>query len=175
MNVGNVEQDRLTIWKLLWLTAGVGVGLSCFCPPLGKFAWNNAADWRIVLNGILSGLSLAAVGFGLNLRLRGKRLGFGGLFGLMSGLGALLLLPPMLIVGEGKAIGDRVAFMCLVYMMPLMALWFLLAVAVGGRLNRRIWSASMPWTEKFGYLLAIAWTPLGVWMMVDIYRDSLMK
>ncbi|CAL1125483.1 unnamed protein product [Cladocopium goreaui] len=137
--------------------------------------WNDVDDWRILANGILSGLSLSALLFGLNLRLRGRRLGIGALFGVMSGLGALLLLPPLLVVGEGEAVGDRLAFACIVYMMPLMALWFLLAAAVGGRLRRKIWSRPMPWTEKFGYLLAMAWSPLGVWMLFDIYIDGLMK
>jgi len=174
-NLRHVQEDRLTIWKLLWLTAGVGVGLTCFCEPFKDFQWNDTDDWRILGNGILSGLSLSALLFGLNLRLRGRRLGFGALFGVMSGLGAILLLPPLLVVDEGKALGNGLAFACIVYMMPLMALWFLLAAAVGGRLRRKIWSRPMPWTEKFGYLLAMAWSPLGVWMLVDIYRDALMK
>ena len=170
------DQDRLTIWKLLLLTAGFGVGLSCFQAPLDQFNWKASEDWRVLSNGILCGLSLPAIAFGLRLRLSGRRLGGGALFGLMAGLGTLLMLPPAVLYGPGSS-GDRdtsIAVACMNYVMPLMALWFLLAAIVGGALRRQVWSSATPWSEKYGYLLAGGWAPLGVWAMFDIYCDKLM-
>jgi len=168
-----IEQDRLTIWKLLWLTAGVGIGLSCFNGPFDQYDWMKVESWRFLFNGILSGLSLPAIAFGFSLRLRGRRLGPGALFGMMSGLGALLMLPPAALgASAGLLDSGNVPLTCMYFIMPLMALWFLLAAIVGGALRPKIWSSTTPWTERYGYLLAVGWTPLGIWVMFDIYRDA---
>lgn len=143
--------------------------------PLDEFDWKNHESWRALLNAVLSGLSLPAIGFGLSLRLRGHDLKSGSLFGLMAGLGALLMLPAAImakVLAEPEQ-SDNIVVSCMYFVMPLMGLWFFLAAWVGGMFTWRLWSQPMPWSEKYGYLLAVAWTPLGVWVLADIYHDAI--
>ena len=62
---------------------------------------------------------------------------------------------------------------CLYNVLPLMGLWNLLAALVAASAVRRELVPKMSWTERYGLFLSLAWSPLGVWMLVDIYRDVL--
>lgn len=164
------RRDRLTIGRMLLLTAGLAAGLGIFAPEMGKQPKIGAPDWWIGLtNAVLIGLALPAPLFTVRLPWRKARpLGVGGLFALVAGLGALLMLPPALGARlKGQQAG---AVFCLAYALPLMGLWFVLAGLLVGQIAS-LWKADTPWTERYGTLLALAWSPLGVWHLYRFYAD----
>jgi hypothetical protein len=55
---------------------------------------------------------------------------------------------------------------------PFVCLWYLIAAAVGGQLTRASLGRSTPWVERLGLYLALAGAPLGVWLLIDIYREA---
>jgi hypothetical protein len=163
------SRDGLTIRRLLVLTGGVGVGLAIGTPK--PFDAGEADSWRTLITVIVMGLSLTGPLFVLADR-RG-RLGWGGLFWFAQGLGVWILLPPI-IVDRFKS-GIRLSpLLCLVYMLPLMGLWFALAALVNGQLSRRRLRLA-PWRERFGVLLAVVWSPLGVWVVLEFYYNAFFK
>jgi 4-amino-4-deoxy-L-arabinose transferase-like glycosyltransferase len=154
----------------LILTAGVGAGLAIGMPR--PFLGGDADSWRSLLTAVLVGISLAGPLFALCDRRR--RLGWGGLFWFAQGLGVLLLLPPMLMERFGA---DRIRLSptsCLAYVLPLMGLWFTLAAMAGGLVHRRRLRRAA-WRDRFGVLLAAAWSPLGIWIVADFYRDAFFR
>jgi hypothetical protein len=169
--------DRLTIRRLMLLTAGVAVGLTIFSPPLKEMNPGSADDWRVLWNALAVGLAAPAPLFCTAVGFRNGRLGFGGMFALAAGLGVWLLLPPAIIEWLGRNASPRVdidqAVFCLFFVLPSMGLWYLLAAFVGGQVGRRLFSRSTPWTDKYGFFLALLWSPLGAWQLVEIYRNVL--
>ncbi len=166
------RSDRLTAGRLMLITAGIAVGLTLFLPAPEK-SFDDGENFRFFLNSVLCGASLPGLWFVLTRRYRRERIGAGGWMALAAGLGVLLMLPPA-AVNRFKGPGPSdVALVCLHYTMPLTMLWLLLAVVVAGLISwRDLWRQS-EWSERYGILLAIAWFPLGVWILVMLYHDSL--
>lgn len=61
---------------------------------------------------------------------------------------------------------------CLYFVIPNLALWCLLAAILTGRAHQ-VFGRQTPGTERYGLLLAMLWSPLGVWHLIGIYRDVL--
>ncbi len=172
-----MPRDRLTILRLLILTAGVAVGIVFFAPGYdGEEAWDNE-KWRALATAVLIGLALPAPLFCARRPQSETKLGAGGLFALTAGLGSLLMLPAAVIEWAGRtsptAGADGMPATCLYYCLPLVGLWYLLAALVSGYVGRSLFAPETPWTERYGILLALLFSPLGVWALVDIYRDVL--
>lgn len=165
------QQDRLTIAKLLWLTVGAAIGMSCFNPQFRSIHWTLAGSWSSILSGVLCGLSLPGMLFVIGLRLQGSRLGPGALFAFMSGLASLFFLPSILIAGGGIEAGSSFARPCLNYVMPLVGVWFLAAAILGRTTRPTVWLQATSWTEKFGFLLAAGWALQGIWILYFIYSS----
>lgn len=164
--------DRLTIGRLMLLTAGVAISLGILPLKVAASELVKVEFWLSLSTALLAGLSLPAPWF--TLRHRGRQtLGPGGLFALTVGLGTLLLLIP---VGIGRIRGsgqvDTPAG-CMMYCMPLVSVWYVLAAAFSGHIGRRLFHPNTPWTERYGFLLAALWTPWGVWHLVTMYLDVL--
>lgn len=161
--------DRLTIRRLLILIAGIGAGLAIGTPQ--PFEGGNVDHWRGLLTVIVMGLSMTGPVFVLADRRTPLR--WGGLFWFAQGLGVWLLVPP--IVVERFKSGIRLSpLVCLMYVLPLMGLWFALAALATGQYSKRR-LRRLPWRERFGVLLAMLWTPPGVWVMVEFYYDAFFK
>jgi hypothetical protein len=163
------RRDALTILRILLLTAGVAVGIKVFIPE-DVDGWT---AWRTLFNAAVIGLSLPAPLFvmGAVRRVQGP-LGPGSLFAMAMGGGALLLLPPPVIVMFSSHKTASPA--CVYYIMPQVALWFLLAALLTGQINRRLFDRRQtPWTERYGYFLALLWSPLGIFHLVRYYRQAL--
>jgi len=156
-------RDEFTILRMLLLTAGVAVGLRVFWN--GEFNPSESGSYRIVAAAILNGLGLP--GPLVTLRRKGQRpLDLGGLLWVTIGLGAWLLLPPSLMKPDGSAV------MCLHYAVSLVCIWYLLAAVAGGRLRWASLRATPEWSERFGIYLAMAWVPLGLWIIWELYADA---
>jgi LPS export ABC transporter permease LptF len=85
-----------------------------------------------------------------------------------NGLVALLMLPPALVARlKSQQAG---AVFCLAYALPLMGLWFVLAALLSGQVAS-LFRAHAPWTERYGTLLALAWSPLGAWHLYHFYAE----
>jgi hypothetical protein len=169
--------DRLTIRRLLLLTAGIAVGLSLFAPQLNEGNLANTEWWRITANAVVIGLALPAPLFCIPGAFRNRSLGPGGLFALAVGLGIFLMLPPAVLEWVARDTSSsnqrNTAAACLYYVLPLMGLWYLLAALVAGYASRRLFRPTTSWTERYGFFLALLWSPLGLWQVVDIYREVL--
>src|SRR5687768_7556054 len=119
MNDLKPRRDKLTILRLLLLTAGVAVGLRVFEPELRR---EESGDywWLCLAVAILAGCSLAGPLFAIARRRAGARLrvgGMGGMLWLASGLGMWTLLVPALIADFNR-FG---ILQIIVYCFPLMA------------------------------------------------------
>jgi hypothetical protein len=166
-------RDRLTILRLLLLTAGVAVGVTVWGPSAGNFDPLDTEHWRHLWNAVLLGLSLPAPLFTVRFGRRGPRhIGAGGLFALTVALGAFLMMPPMIAARLGS-MRQSGAVICSFYVFPLMALWYALAALLGGHLTRKLFGKETPWSERYGFLLALLWSPLGVWALADLYTEVL--
>lgn len=162
--------DRLTIGRLLILTAGVAVGLGVFLPHRSDPPKIGDPElWLASINAVLAGLSLPAPLFFFRMpRESRSRMRFGGFFALAAGLGSLTMLPPA--AAARVASTGASATVCLIYVLPLMALWWLMAAASSGQL-RTLFRRDRPWLDRFGTLLAIAWSPLGLWHLFNFYAE----
>lgn len=160
-----VPPDRLTIRRLLLLTAGVAVALGAFCPPPN---WD-AESWLGIGHSILIGLALPAPLFAMPRR---HVPGVGGLFALMAGLGSLTMLPPAYAMRfyQAQRMGGS-PFLCLYYCLPLMSLWFILAALMSGQLHG-LFRRDTAWVERYGALLALLWSPLGAWHLICFYIEA---
>ena len=175
-SAGGVElDDRLTIRRMLLLMAGIAVGLVVFAPRFGEGEIADVEKWRYTANAIVIGLAIAAPLVCIRRVIRKRPLAAGGLFALAAGLGVWLLLPAAVAEFVARQGGnDRgTTVSCLYWVMPLMGLWYLLAALVSGHVARKLFTPSTPWVERYGLCLAFLWSPLGVWMLIDIYRDVL--
>jgi hypothetical protein len=168
--------DRLTIGRMLLLTAGIALGLALFAPRLAPGDLASADRWRETAFAVIAGLTIPAPLFAIRRRLRNTSLGAGGLFALAIGLGVWLLLPAAAIEYVARlrtgSDGNEVAS-CLYFVMPMIGLWYLVAGLVSGAINRRLFSPTTSWIDRFGFLLALLWSPLGAWHVVDVYRAVL--
>jgi uncharacterized YccA/Bax inhibitor family protein len=163
-------RDRLTILRLLALTAGVAVGITVFAPDKP----GRAQDWLDLAHAVIIGLSLPAPFFILRFRrMTSAEFGPGVMFALMSSFGVLLMLPPAIVV---RATPRPSSFDlspsvtgCLYFVLPLMSLWFVLACVLTGGARRAVLGSKTPWTERYGFFLAVVWSPLGIWHTYVFY------
>jgi hypothetical protein len=170
-NLRRGSTDRLTIGRLMLITAGIAVGLVVFVPEPEK-AFEDAQHVRLLLGAILLGATLPGLVFVAERRRQRRRIGVGGWIALTSGLGVLILLPPSLAASRFGG-GEGLGLLCLHYTIPLAMLFMLLASIAAGRLRWRHLNRSAPWSERYGFYLALAWLPLSLWLLWDIYTDSL--
>lgn len=169
------RRDTLTIGRFLLLTAGVAIGLGVFSPVKDRNQPPQIGfdlDYAIVFyNAVLIGLTLPAPLFIIGQRLRkGPPVGPGGLLAVTLGLGSLLMLPPIFI--DRLQQDEGVAFACIHYMLPLVSFWYLLAALVAGKLGRELFARTTAWTERYGFFLAVFWTPVGVWWLITFYMEA---
>ena len=170
------RRDTLTIGRFLLLTADVAIGLGIFSPvenPDEPELIDFDIDYFIVFyNAVLIGLTLPAPLFIIGQRLRkGPPIGPGGLLAVTMGLGALLMLPPVFIARLKQ--DEGMAFVCIHYMLPLVSFWYLLAALVAGKLRRELFARTTAWTERYGFFLALFWTPVGIWWLITFYMEAL--
>ena len=162
--------DRLTIFRLLAITAGIAVGLVVYSPkvdPSDKSPYD-VDYFRNLAIAPLIGACLPAGLFAIGFRRRSHlRLGPGGLLALAMTNGALLLLPPAAMTGD-----DGLGFICLRVTLPLMSLWYLVGMAAAGQLNRATFSVSTAWSERYALYLAIAWLPEACWLIYEMYEEA---
>jgi len=164
-------RDALTIRRILLLTAGVATGLKVFGPTADELS-RKGDQWLLLANAVVIGLSLPAPFFLWGAKRRAQPVGPGSMFALTMGIGSWLLLPPPLIAAAVQAVKPTSALLCTYYVMPLVATWFLLASLFTRQINRRLFDrAATPWTERYGYFLAVLWLPLGVYHLVVIYSE----
>lgn len=167
---GSRNHDRLTIFRLLAITAGIAVGLVVFTPkvdPADKSPYD-VEYFRYLAAAPLIGACLPAGFFVFGFRRRSHgRIGPGGLLALTMTSGTLLLLPPAAMTGS-----DGLGFTCLRFTLPLMSLWYLVGMAAAGQLTRATFTGRIPWSERYALYLAIAWLPEACWLIYDIYEDA---
>lgn len=167
-----VVRDRLTILRMLVIVTTIAIGVAVYGPERSKFDPEKIESWRFFYTSLLLGMSLAGPMFAL-VRRRNYRLGAGGLLALTLGLGALVMMPPAIMMrSRNGSVENSTAFFCLYYCMPLMTLWYLAAMAAGGRLSRRSLSRVAPWSERYGLILALLWSPLGLWLLWEVYCEA---
>jgi hypothetical protein len=163
-------RNRLTVFRVILLAIGAAVGIGVFVPELKPGESRNGM-WLLWANAAVIGLSLPAPFFILAFRrTTATEVGAGGLFATMMGIGAILFMPPEIATRLGVGKSDLWYF--LLYALPLMALWFMLATIVTGSAWRLIRGRMVSWTERYGFLLAVLWSPLGVWHVVEFYREA---
>ncbi len=164
------QRDTLTIGRLLLLTAGVAIGLGVFVPQEHSEQISPLSGPYLLslYNALLIGSALPAPFIVLGQRLRkGPAIGPGGLFAVTMGLGSLLMLPPVLVARlQGE---DGSAMICLYYALPLVSFWYLASALITGAVSRQLLSRATPWTEKYGFLLAALWAPLGIWWLITVF------
>ena len=162
------RRDALTILRILLLTGGVAVGITVFGPERDAIF----REWKLLANAAVIGLSLPAPLIVMAAARRGQAIGHASLLAMTLGCGALLLLPPAAL---GAILShNSTGPMCLYYVMPQVALWFLLAALLTGQINRRLFDRlKTPWIERYGYFLALLWSPLGILHLVNFYREAL--
>lgn len=171
LGAGVAGDDRLTTRRLLIITAGVALGLVIFVPRDGDADFASVDWWRQIWFALLAGVALVSPLFVIGRRIRAQRAGVGGMLLLTLGFGVLLLVPTA-IAERSHNPGDSFSTVCLTYCVPFVCLWYLIAAAVGGQLTRASLGRSTPWVERLGLYLALAGAPLGVWLLIDIYREA---
>ena len=169
------RRDTLTIGRFLLLTAGVAIGLGVFSPVENRDQPDlidfDLDYFIVVYNAVLIGLTLPAPLFIIGQRLRkGPPVGPGGLLAVTLGLGTFLMLPPVFI--DRLQQDEGMAFVCIHYMLPLASFWYLLAALIAGKLGRELFARATAWTERYGFLLAVLWTPVGVWWLITFYMEA---
>ena len=162
--------EQLTILEAMVLIAGVAFGLWMFNDKREK---NSEPDgWVIVAVSVLGGSSIAVVPMMLVDRIRHRRRWRSGAF-LWFGIGLVCWgLAPAITIERLKISGHgSVAPTCLVYMLPLIGLFFLAAAAVGGQPIRHWWTCRGWWPEWLGMYVLIGLAATGVYVMYSIYKD----
>ncbi len=166
------RRDRLTIARLLVLTAGVAVGLTWFSPNAGDVNDGEAGTIRDWMTAFLIGLSLPGIIYPVARGWRDKRFGLGAALWLTLAIGALLMLPPIIANRyDGNSSNGQMALACIYYVMPLTSFWFCLAILISSN-GVRIYRRSTAWTERFGFYLGLCWTPLGAWHLFNFYWSA---
>ncbi|MBX7075426.1 MAG: hypothetical protein K1X71_19965 [Pirellulales bacterium] len=167
----NGAPDRLTMLRLLAMVTGVAVGIFLFYPRPESTAQAQPLDWFSFCFATLAGATLVESLFVARRLYARHRLGVGGYITLALGIGIWLLLPVAVV--ERLTTGEQ-AVSCLVYVLPLGALWMFVAALITAGLNpRRLLAHSPAWTDRCGILLAMLWSPLGAWFLFWLYQDFL--
>ena len=175
-----------------WILLAVGllIGLLIFAPkqiylslsglltgvPTGPFELFASGELMSrTMQGMLIGLSLPAP---LLHRWRSRRRwGLGSWVWLMLGIGSWLMLPAAVagrcfLATVRNSIDLREASQnCLHLSVPFICLWLVLALLVAGQLRPAAFSRRIPWQDRFGLALALAWCPWGLWELAAHYLE----
>ena len=173
MEAPRAGSDKIKIWEVLVLIAGVAVG----CALWVRGESGNAIF--MVLVGILGGLSLAGPPI-LLLARRRKPWRAGRIQWFAQGTSAWLLWPPIARArwnGPTNRMGpDSSAQICYLYGTPLMAIFMTSALLAGGwlgfrkRRGRKV--RPLAWDERFGLILGLIWACTGLWVLAMVYRED---
>lgn len=170
-----MTHDRLTVWELMVLIAGVAIGLWTLLGTTWDSGDNDA--WTLLIVAVLGGLSVVGPPLLIWERRRTRRPFTPGRFlWFTQGTAAWLLWPPVMYLrarGKDAEVAQGTAGMCFFYGTPLMAVYVTISLLVGGRLRRKHWRRARSWRERFGLLLALGWACTGVYLLAKIYREDL--
>jgi hypothetical protein len=173
--MSNRPSPGLTILDSMILIAGVSFGLWLFQDELKFSQLFTAPDddqWLVVAVSIFTGVSLAGTPLIIIDRIRsGRRWRSGALHWVAIGLAAWSLVPALSLERLKLVSGSAAAKACIVYSLPLMGLFLLLATIIGGRpvsgwLNCRGW-----WPEWLGMWILIGWAAIGCYVLFLVYHD----
>lgn len=163
-----LSADRLTIGRLLLMTAGIAAGLALFLDPT-TLSLDNGEHVRMIFNAPLLGASLPGAWFVLSDRRARRRMGIGGWMALSTSLGVILLAPAAAMVrfgGRGPALG------CIHYMIPLGMLYLLLSGVVTGRIRRRSFGRRATFADRYGLWLGTLFAPIALSILWEIYSEA---
>jgi hypothetical protein len=170
-----MRRDRLTISRLMVLTAGICLSLALVAPRNFQ-VWPATVDpYRQMYSTLLVGLSLPGLIYCWPRHVRARQR-LGSLLWLSLALGAWLLLPPAAVAPlvRGQELGNNMAVSCMYLLFPLMSVWLLLAGWLGGSLWPSV-RASALWRERFGIWLGLAWCLQGLWILGEMYWDAFLQ
>lgn len=155
-------RDRLSIFRLLVIVTTVAVSFAIYMPDASQSDFLEFYSWLDFAVILMIGLSLAGPLFALARR-RVHRLGSGGLLSLALGVPCWVYLLPT-IWDSHVTPGNWSAWSPFLYEgLPAMSFWYLLAMALGGRISLKSFSSSIPWAERYGLYLALLWLPIWAW------------
>jgi hypothetical protein len=181
-------RERLSLLQLLFLVAGVGIGLAV-TRPIWSAPYKSGPDDPInivpvavrVIVAILSGISFLGVPLLLTrLTRRRSPWGPGKVAWFAQGTAAWLLWPPILyyqVSHSPRSGGDMPwSAVCWLWGTPLMGLYMTAAILAGGWFGRRgRRRAVRSWREQFGLLLSCLWACTGLYMLGLLYWVDLFK
>lgn len=182
--------ERFTVGVALVLIASLALGLFLFLPDIRE---GPRSDVVLFLVAFLAGPSFVGVPWLLYHRLRSgrhRRWGAGRVLWFAHGTAAWLLWPPVVrrrlttvVPGQVPAIDPDAAKICYFYGTPLMGLYVVIALYAGGWLRRSrrrsaragspLLRRHLPWPERFGLGLGLAWALVGVYVLYLIYVGGL--
>jgi hypothetical protein len=188
MATGRVEKrERFTIGAGALLVLSMALAMGLFLEPMRETDWWRLQNVVFLFVIVLAGPTAIGVPWLIVRKLRGRfrydrRWGPGRLHWFAQGSAAWLLWPPIVstrlnLTAANAGMGSdpsSTAQICYFYGTPLMAVYMLIALAVGGRIRlskksrRRI-----DWMERFGLLLAFLWTSVGAFLHWLIYTDRI--
>lgn len=164
-------RDRIKLFEIMVLIAGLAIGIWLMLP--GR--QGRSVEWIGLATYPLGGLSIAGLPLLLaERRGRGPRrraFGAGRLLWFAQGMAALLLWPPTIYLKlfRPETGPDGLANLCFVYVSPLLSLFLMPALAIGGWLGRRRRRRMASWRERFGLGLTLAWAALGLYLLGEFY------
>lgn len=128
--------------------------------------------------GILGGLSLMGPPLLLReSRRQRRRWGPGKFLWFVLGTASWLMWPPMIFARPRPALPTGGATrICYFYGTPLMALYVVTALFVGGRFRRslrRRYGAG--WSERFGVVTGLIWALIGVGVLISLYIQDIFQ
>jgi hypothetical protein len=169
-------RSRITVFEVMVLIAGLAVGLWIILPQFrAPEAMGSPDAWMGVIPFTLGGFALVGLPMLLWERRRTRvRWGAGRFLWCTQGTAAWLLWPPVIYVRakEGN-INRSMGANCYLYGTPLMAVYVLSALVLGGWFRKRRRRAMrMSWREQFGMGMALVWACFGLYLLSIFYRDD---
>ncbi len=152
------------------LIAGAAYGLWLF---QDEFSGSSVADnCLFAAVAVLGGISLAGVPIVIIDRIRtGRNWRSGALLWFAVGMTAWSLAPAVTFVRLKVSSDHSIAGPCFVYALPLMGLFSLATIFIGGRPVRRWWTCRGWWPEWFGMWMLVGWAGVGSYVLFLIYQD----
>ncbi len=167
---------HVTVFEIMLLIAGLSLGFWILLPQFRAPEAIGAPDaWMGLIPFTLGGLAL--VGPPLLIwerRTTTARWGAGRLLWCTQGMASWLLWPPVIYVrAKDGNINRSASASCYLYGTPLMAVYVLSALVLGGWFRKRRRRAlRRSWREQFGLGLALVWACFGLYLLSIFYRDD---